>query len=505
MTEGKSAFELHDYCAGIDLGSNSFHMVIARVDEEKRLTFVDRQKEQVLLAAGLTDEGQLSDEAVDRAVQCLARFGERLRGIHPDQVRVVGTNTFRKCHNANDVMARCEEALGHSIEIISGREEARLIYQGVSLHFTGIERRIVVDIGGGSTELILGEGDEILALDSHYCGCVSWTMEFFPDRVCTASAFRKARLAARRQIGTNVRNFRDKATTALGSSGTINAIERALVVSGLSEDGITQDGLRAMETELIQGGQEFSRSVGISEGRAKVLPGGLAILQTAMRTLRIEKMTATKTALREGLLVDLLGRGLEQDVRIASVRRLVERFDVDLVQATRVSETALLVFGRVHEAMKLSKEPHRTLLRWAAMLHEVGLFMGFAGYHKHGAYLLANSELAGFSFQEQRTLAALVLCHRGRLDPKRIEGLRPGREIPVGLIVILRVARVLNRGRSANDSELLGIRASETELHLDLERDWLNERPLTLADLEEEQAKAGQVGFSLTWSTSEPE
>jgi exopolyphosphatase/guanosine-5'-triphosphate,3'-diphosphate pyrophosphatase len=473
-------------------------MVLARADGEGRLTFVDRHKEYVRLAGGLDADNHLSSEAIQRALACLSRFGDRLNELGPSQVRIVGTNTLRKARNSVEFLEPAESVLGHRIDIISGLEEARLVYKGVCCDFDRSGSRLVVDIGGGSTELILGSGREPSTLDSLYMGCVSWTQRFFPDGLITKKAQHQAFMAARRELGSSMRRYRGQFQFAVGSSGTINAIERCLIQSGMSPDGITPEALKALEARLRDFGRNESIKLpGISPERSQVLPGGLAVLKAVVHTLQVEQMIASTTALREGILVDLIGRTQTGDVRSRTVSRLVDRFQVDTHHASRVRDTALMLYDQVADEWDLHDPELRLLLEWAAEVHEIGLFMGYSGHHKHGSYVLAHADLAGFSRQEQRALAALVLGHRGRFSADRLEQLRPRRHIPYRLISILRVAVRLHRRRSSKPLPPIQTAVDGQILRLTFPEGWLAERPLTATDLELEKERCKAVGLEL--------
>jgi len=489
--------EAETILCGIDLGSNSFHMVIARVGSSGRFTFIDRRKEYVRLAAGLKPDGSLEVATRKRAIDCLSRFGDRLQNLSERNVRVVGTNTFRKAKDP-EFIREAQEAIGKTIHIVSGHEEARLVYQGVGFSVTEPGVRLVVDIGGGSTEFILGRDEDINEATSHYCGCVSWTLRFFPDGKITKSAYEKAVMAARREIGNDVRRFRGRHDLALGSSGTINAIERLCGELGLSDEGISVESLKALEKQIFKAGHLNALNFeSISQERQQVLPGGLAILRAVFRTLRVKQMRAVSTALREGVLLDLWGRKQNKDVRGETVSAMQDRFEVDREQATRVQETVLNLFDQCAEGIGVPRHPFRNWVRYAAAMHEIGLFLGFSGYHKHGAYLLANGDLPGFSWQEQRALAALVMGHRGKFEPNRMRRLKPGRELPMELVLLLRVARRLHRRRSPKPLPAIHATGKPGNIILRFPEGWLDERPLTVADLNQEGVLARKQEIQL--------
>ncbi len=484
--------------AGVDLGSNSFHMVIARADDGGALTFIDRRKEYVRMAGGLLPDGSLSEEAIQRAEDCLSRLGERLRNIPASRVRVVGTNTFRKARNGRLVLQRLESALGHRIDIISGLEEARLVYRGVALQCDELGRRLVIDIGGGSTEIVLGNGPEILDLDSHYLGCVSWTLKYFADGRMTRDRFHEATLAARRQLRSGHGKYRDRFDHAVGSSGTMKAVERTLLQLGYCNNGITLDGICRLEEHLETFGHVDKITFPeMSRERAKVFPGGLAIVHALMESFHIPELRSVSTALREGVLVDLQGREHNADVRTRTIQRLMTRFEVDRTHAKRVGDRAMAFFDQVAEDWGIPVRPYRRLLRWAAQLHEVGLFMGFTGYHKHGAYLLANSDLPGFSMQEQRSLAALVLGHRGRFSIERLQAVSPQKRVSIKLVALLRLAHRLHRNRTDQSPLSVSIQVLDDALQLTFPPGWLDEHPLTQADLATEKRRAGLAGLEI--------
>lgn len=485
--------------AGVDLGSNSFHMVLGTAGDDGRVTFVDQAKEYVRLAGGLQSDGRISEDAIQRALECLARFGERLQHVKPERVRIVGTNTLRKARNAERFVERATEVLGHGIDIVSGLEEARLIFRGVSASFDRPGTRVVVDIGGGSTEIILGDASGPAELDSLHMGCVSWTRNHFEGGRIDVAGFERAEVAARRELAGISRRYRDAFDHAVGSSGTAKAIDRTLLATGLGPDGITAESLEALKQQVLRAGHiDRLELPEISRDRAQVLPGGLAILIAVVRSLRVSRMTTVDTAMREGILLELVGREDAGDVREQTVARMQARFGVDRDHAERVGQTAVKLFDQVAEPWGLPRGS-RQLLVWAARLHEIGLFLRYSGYHKHGAYLIANGDLPGFSRQEQRALAALVYCHRARFDLDRIEKYRPVKAVPPELVLLLRMAVRLHRTRTASPRPEIEARASTGRLELGFPAGWLIRRPLTIADLKEERDQAADVGIALVF------
>ncbi len=482
----------------LDLGSNSFHMVIAHL-VGGQLQFIDRLRERVALAEGLDADKVLVDAAFTRGVECLERFGQRLRPMRSPQVRAVGTNTLRKARNARAFIDAAEEALGHPIEVISGAEEARLVYLGVS-HALADEsgRRLVVDIGGGSTECILGERFEAFRTESLHMGCVSHSRRFFADNLVTRAGFRDAVTAAQVELEPIKLDYRRTGwVEAVGSSGTILAIDEILRSNGWAADGITRDGLRALRARLFEVGWPTKENLpGLSTDRAPVLAGGLAILYALFKSLRIDRMLASTYALREGLLYDMVGGIRPQGVRDRTIQRLVDRFHVDEAQADRVEETALELFDKVAYAWSLHHPDLRWLLRWSARLHELGLAVSFSGFHTHGAYVLANSDMPGFSRDQQAYLAALVGAHRRRLKPERIDALREaGGEEAIRLAALLRLAATLNRSRDTKPLPEIGLTAAGQTLEMTLPPDWLDKHKMTRADLANQSRYLADVGL----------
>lgn len=476
--------------AAVDLGSNSFHMVIGQiVDGEPKL--VDRLREQVQLAAGLDAAKQLAPDAQERALACLERFGQRLREIPSEQVRAVGTNTLRAARDDGDFLARAEAALGHEIEIISGTEEGRLIYLGVAHRLADdAGSRLVVDIGGGSTECILGERFESSLVHSLYMGCVSWSQRFFGDGALTAKSMRRAELAAQRELKGVARAFREAGwDEAVGSSGTVRTLEAIIRANNFGDGKLSRAGLDGVRDALLAAGRVDKLSLqGLKSERAPVIAGGFAILSACFESLGIEHMITTSGALREGVVYDLLGRIRHEDVRERTVTRMQERYSVDRAQARRVERMALHLLAQVSKAWKLDAEESARFLGWAARMHEIGLAVSFRQHHRHGAYLLANSDLAGFSRDEQRLLAAVVGTHRRKPAAPVVELLATGHRQQLGqrLIVLLRLAVVLTRARAPTPIPPLRLEADGKSLVVHAPASWLAEHPLTQLDLEEE-------------------
>ncbi|MBT8421885.1 MAG: Ppx/GppA family phosphatase, partial [Gammaproteobacteria bacterium] len=444
----------------------------------------------------------LDAASTQRALDCLARFGERLRDFPAAQVRAVGTNTLRKARDPAAFLGEAEALLGHEIDIISGIEEARLIFVGVSRSLPEVDgQHLVVDIGGGSTELAGGTGYQPEKLESLYMGCVSMSQKFFPDGALTRQRFLDARTAARLELRPVAGTFRaaDWARVA-GASGTIRAAGDVLRELGYSENAITRAGLeRLIETMVDQGHTDRLDLPGLSEQRAPVFAGGISILAEVMEQLRLDQLVTTDGALREGILYDLVGRLGDEDARTRTVRAMESRYQVDTEQAARVELTAVSLLDQVAEQWKLTQPNARNLLGWAARLHEIGLDIAHAHYHKHGAYLLENADMPGFNRNEQRVLACLVGAHRRKLTNANISDIAPKgwAERATRLAILLRLAVLFNRSRSYEFPDVLSLRASGNSLTLCLPGDWLENNPLSLADLKHEQAFLLGAGYKL--------
>jgi exopolyphosphatase/guanosine-5'-triphosphate,3'-diphosphate pyrophosphatase len=489
-----------DVLAAVDLGSNSFHMVVGRYSHGQ-ITIVDRLRETVRLAAGLDEQDRLNRDATSRALSCLERFGQRLRDVKAERVRVVGTNTLRKAKRKGAFLDRAREALGHPIEIISGVEEARLIYLGVA-HTTPSEggHRLVMDVGGGSTEFIIGEGFATRRLESLYMGCVSMATAHFADGEITEKRFKRARTAAELELEPVTARFRrSEWDAAFGASGTMRSVSEVLLARGAPKGDITREGVQWLVEECLRAGHVSKLKLpGLASDRAEILPGGLAIIVAAFEMLGIETMRVADGALREGLLYDLVGRLTDEDARARSVRSMEGRFHVDAAQADRVEATALAFLRQVREPWDLREPLAELVLRWAARLHEVGLDIAHAHYHRHGAYLLQHADLPGFPREEQRLLAALVGGHRRKHNREVLEDLVPPWHLKAEfLIVLLRLAVLLHRGRGPRALPEIDLQPRGRSLELTFPKGWLAEQPLTAADLEQETDYLRAAGFRL--------
>jgi exopolyphosphatase / guanosine-5'-triphosphate,3'-diphosphate pyrophosphatase len=489
-----------DVLAAVDLGSNSFHMVVAR-HQHGQLVILDRLREMVRLAAGLDESGRLDQDAAARALRCLERFGQRLRAMQADSVRVVGTNALRNARQKRWFLERARAALGHPIEIISGVEEARLIYSGVAHTSPSIAgRRLVMDIGGGSTEIIVGEAFSPLKLESLSVGCVGLATMFFDDGKISEKRFERARTATRLELEPLEEAYRQLGwEQAFGSSGTVRVIGEVLQRLYPDEPHITPANLNKLAVRVQAAGHVDDLDLAeIDAERAPVFPSGVAILLEVVETLGIARMRVAEGAMREGLLYDLMGRFTNEDARVRSVRAMEKRYQVDAAQADRVEATAVTLLEQLSEVWSLADPLAELALRWAARLHETGLDIAHSKYHRHSAYLLANADMPGFPREEQRLLAVLVGAHRRQLASESLEDLLPPWDRQAEfLIVILRLAVLLHRGRSPQPLPEVRLRGKGRSLSIELPARWKKDHPLTLEDLEQERGYLKDAGFRL--------
>ena len=491
----------HDLLAAIDLGSNSFHLAIGRV-VEGQIYPLDSLREVVRLGGGLTAEKRIDRATQARALEALARFGERLRGFPKQAVRAVGTNTLRVAKNAPQFLRDARDCLGFPIEVIAGREEARLIYLGVAHSLpSGTQRRLVVDIGGGSTECIIGVGLEPQLTESMYMGCVSFSLKYFPEGRVDKQRMKAAELAARQELAGIVKDYRAAGwQEAVGSSGTAKALADLLLQNGFAQAGITREGLDRLRGSLIKmEGADPERLPGLRADRAPVLPGGLAIMLAVFDELGIERMSVSEGALRQGVLYDLLGRVEHRDMREVTVSQFMRRYQIDTAQAERVRMQTLRLYdsfapgARDADARK-DDDVDRQMLDWAARLSEIGLSIAHAQYHKHSAYVLSNADMPGFSRMEQQRLARLVLAHRGKLGKVQDAGLEGSDWLHV---FVLRLAALLLRSRTDAPLPVLRIAGDAAGFSIEVPQAWLEENPLTGAAFETESEVWKAVGMKL--------
>ncbi len=484
--------------AAVDLGSNSFKLQVARV-QGQQLYLLDALKEPVRLAAGLDKKKRLDHDSQMRALDCLRRFGERLRGLPMEAVRCVGTSALRVAKNAPEFLAEAEQALGFPIEIIAGREEARLIYLGVVHSLpSSSQRRLVVDIGGGSTECIIGTGLKQQNRESLLMGCVNFSLRYFPDGCIEKPAMKEAEMEARLIVQSVEADFgHGHWEEAIGSSGTIRALADVIEACGWGSH-ITPDGMANVREALLKAGHADKLDLpGLRADRRPVIAGGYAILSGLFAELGIERMTPASGALREGILYDLLGRMSDHDMREETVEEFARRYHVDARQAKRVGELSLRFYDSLGGMQPGEQDEQRKALAWAARLHEIGISIAHSGYHKHSAYILENADMPGFSKTDQARLALLARAQRGALN--KVPGFMPSGSHGIAesdrlLVWMLRQAVILCRNRAAPMLDAVRARITAGGYCLEFPRNWLENNPLTRLAFEEEMADWKAVG-----------
>ncbi|NRF70913.1 exopolyphosphatase [Aquincola sp. S2] len=474
--------------AAIDIGSNSFRLEIGQL-QHGRYRRIAYLKDTVRLGAGLDDDGYLTEEAAQRGLACLRRFAERLQGFEAAQVRAVATQTLREARNRNAFLVRAEAALGFPIEVVSGREEARLIYAGVAHLQPSDDPRLVIDIGGRSTEMILGSGTTPRVAESFKVGSVSLSMRWFGDGRLTEEAFRQAQVAAGAELEEALEPFAPRHwREALGSSGTSGAVSQILAAAGVSDGRITPEGLRWCIAQCLAAGHvERLDLPSLAADRKPIIAGGLSLLYTLVTHFGIEALQPAKGALRQGVIVDLherhaalRSRAGGGDVRHASVAELQARFDVDRAQAARVRAIATTLFAAARP--EADDEALREL-GWACDLHEIGLMVSHHDHHRHSAYLMSHVDAAGFSQSQQRRIADLVLGQRGGL--RKIEAQLAG-ELFAWQVLALRLAAIKCHARGPVRSDALRLARSGRHAVLGFDGAWAATHPRTLHLLREE-------------------
>ena len=482
--------------AAVDLGSNSFRLQIC-TNHNGQLQIVDSIKDMVRFAAGLDEHKQLDQAAQERALACLAKFHERLRGFPPEQVRAVATNTFRVAKNIAPFMPLAEAALGFPIEIIAGREEARLIYTGV-IHTLppGSGQMLVVDIGGGSTEFVIGSRLQPDITESLNLGCVSYSLRFFPKGKVSAESFKLAVNTARSEIQRIAKLLKSTGwQLAVGTSGTARTLRDLIAAANPEDNRITPAALQKIAARLIEAGSaKKAKFDGMKADRIEVFAGGLAVMSAVFAELDIDSMTVTDAALRDGVFYDLIGRQLNEDMREQTIAHFQQRYHVSQNQAQRVAALAAQFFDMLAEG-EPEKERHywQQYLRWAALVHEIGTDIAYTAYHKHSAYILEQADMPGFSRQEQQILATLVLGQRGDL--------RKMAELPISptmwlAVAALRLAVLFCRARLPHTLPA-GTRLSYENKNytLAISRQWPEDNPLTAGALADDAAQWRKIGI----------
>ena len=492
--------------AALDLGSNSFRLEIGRLDHGQ-IRRTEYLKETVRQGTGLDADRNLTLDAMQRGWDCLARFAERLAGINKGCIRAVATQTLREAHNREEFLARAKKILDFPIDVISGREEARLIYQGVAHMLPqSDERRLVVDIGGRSTEMIIGTGLQAQTMESYRVGSVAWSMEYFPSGQFTPHAFKIAEIAAKAVLEEAVSVYRQSAwDVAYGSSGTVGAVGDVLTAAGWPAGIVSQDGLDWLLDKLLKAqGADRLKLDGMKDDRRAVIGGGVSVLRAVFDLLGIESMETAQGALRHGVLYDLIDREHDQtDVRSATVVRLATKFDTDAAQARRISEVACHLFKQACAGQSPNQSARaQRKLQWAAQLHEIGSQISHSDYHKHGAYILDNADAPGFALPELHSLSQLVLGHRGKL--RKLE-LRVDDRAFIDQLLCLRLAVILCHARRDPDLKGLSLTsaaAPERAFELRCRPGWAAAFPQSAYLLNEEVLAWQKVLWALTFTST---
>lgn len=489
--------------AAIDLGSNSFHMIVCELEQGKLRT-IDRLKEMVRLASGLNQDKNLTIKTQQKALECLERFGQRIRNFPPGSVRIVGTNTLRIAKNSHKFINKAEQALGHPIDVIAGIEEARLIYQGVSSSLgSNAKVRFVMDIGGGSTEYIIGTRNLAQRKESLGLGCVTMSNKFFKKGVISQQAFNQAVLYARQKLAPYRRQFnRQHWDEAIGASGSLRCIHKVLMTNKWSDSGITQAGLAKLIAHIVKHQHiDDLNLLELSEERLPVFLGGVVIIYASFQELTIEQMIVSDGALREGLVHDLLGRIYDHDMRSQTVKTIAEHYHIDQNHAQRVQKTVNYILNQLDSSC--CTENSKTITQfmcWAISLHEIGRNIAHSRYHQHGAYIIENGDFAGFSCQDQQLLATLVRSHRKKFSNAYFKKLpKPWNIDAPYLAIILRLAILLHRTRHTHEAPEFKIAIQPTKIKLLFADHWLSNAPLTKADLKTEADYLGAAGYTLIY------
>lgn len=489
--------------AAVDMGSSSFRMIVARVEYplgQPQIHIIDSLREPLRLGAGLNEDKTLSKEAQQRALEALGRFAERLRSFHPDQVRAVATNAVRVARNGAEFIEKAQDVLGFEIDVISGIEEARLVYTGVAHQLPlGQGRRLVVDIGGGSTEFVLGQDYEPLAMESLYIGCVTMAQKYFGDGSITSKAMKSAIMEARREIVVLRRQLTEIGWThVVGSSGTSRTLSEICVANGYCEHGLTADAVERLKSELLAAGHiDRVKLEAVRSDRKANLAGGLAVMAAVFEELELEELEVSEGALRQGILYDLIGRTENQDMREITVAQFVSRYKIDVVHAHKVKALTEILFESACASAKLPNKNillQVPLLGWTALLHEVGLSISHNGHHKHSAYILGKSDMPGFSKKEQAQMADWVLAHNGKLTKVAYLASEPQYWLAP---MCLRLATLFLRRREIEALPQIELKLLPNGLSLSLPDQWLEDHPLTQYSLEIEVDQWEKVGLKL--------
>ncbi len=486
--------------AALDIGSNSFHLVVARVVADA-VQVVNRVKHKVRLADGLNDKSQLSKEAMDRGIATLESMVESVGGVTPDSIRIVATHTLRRAKNANAFLRRARKAFPFPIEIISGAEEARLIYVGIATHGNIEGSRLIIDIGGGSTEFAVGKGSAPQLCKSVQMGCVSYQKRYFSEGKITRSAVEKAITAAQQDLELACANLREfDWQHAIASSGTAKAI--ALVVNPSENEEtqpFNQHDLQLLLARCIEKGRSDKLDfAGLSEDRKPVFVAGLCIMLAIFQSLKLKQVEISQAALREGVLAELQGKQTSQNVRVRTAQSLATRYDVDTQYAHKVLKTCMFIYNQIKQDWGLSDPKFRFMLGWSALLHEIGLQVNSRGIQKHSSYILSHSDLPGFNQEQQKVMSALVRFHRKKIAPDDFPNVIEFSETCIArMLIILRLGILLNVNRQVSNDILKKCEVKEESIKLTFNDGLLNSNALLLADLNKETHYLKQLKVKL--------
>ena len=502
------AEENHRLVAAVDLGSNSFHLIVASIESNGGIKIIDRIKEMVRLGAGLDENNYLDENSQQRALDCLARFAQRLQNISSRDIRIAGTNTLRIAKNKNKFIKRAKKVLDHKIEIISGVEEARLVYQGVIYSLSEHQNnRLVIDIGGGSTEVIIGKNKKPIKLKSIHAGSTSITKYFFNDGVISKARIKKAELFVMQEFEEIREEYLEAGwDQVVGTSGSIRSISKVLLLTGLTDGTITRPALKQLIETLIK-----TKSIskikldGLTNERQPMFIGGVVVLNSLFKILKIKAMYVSDGALREGLMLDIVGRIRHRDIRSLSVDQMAERYSIRASHADNILTTCQYMLKQINHSWLPEDDSLIQMISWAAQLHEIGLAISHSRYQKHSAYLVQNSNMPGFSIQEQQLLSLLVRNHRKSFLLEDFESYskKQSKEIFRALI-ILRLAIIFNRSVSESMKSMdYQIAAKGKTISLVFSGQWFEESALTITDLQTEAKYLNQVDYLL--EINEPE
>ncbi len=495
---------MNDYppIAAVDLGSNSFHLLVAR-EVEANFQVLHREKQKIRLASGLTKNNKLRQTAIDRGVAALKQFAETLQDFNADQVKVVATYTLRNATNIDDFLDQAREVFPYEIDVISGQEEARLIYQGVAHNVYHEDNRLIIDIGGGSTELIIGQGFTPLRLTSRNMGSASFSQRFFANGEISHKAFEKAIIRAEQNLEAVSSSFiKADWQCCLGTSGTIKSV--CLIINNeFGTDTIDYQQLIWLKHQLIEAGHVDNLNInGLLDDRKSSICGGLAILLAVFKQFKIAAISYCDFALREGLLHEMQDNLKQKDIRVTAITSFCKRFDTDASHAELIQNTIRLLYQSLKKTWGLKNTDHLAILLWAAELHEIGLSINSSGIHKHSSYIVENSLLPGFTQQQQQLLATLIRFHRKKIRPADLPKLSIiSPQKLCYLITIMRLAVLLNQKRQPNYLPDYQLQATTDSLCLNFPDTWFEEQALLQADLDVEQQYLEKIGIVLRYNT----